>query len=198
MNGDTSTEASHDLDEELAAFLATLNEEELAAFIDTAVGADTAAGAPALAVTAATRFDKLKEKLSRKGVRDPAALAAEIGRKKYGRKKFQEMAEHGRARAASAVPGRGARVTAQLPVSGMVASVDHDNGNAVLDLEDGTQVTVPLHTVAPEAPAEPDLSGLTASALTAAISQGVTEGVLDAIRFARELDELDQRMKATS
>lgn len=38
-------------------------------------------------------FEKLKEKLShKKGVKDPGAVAAAIGRKKYGKKKFQEAA----------------------------------------------------------------------------------------------------------
>lgn len=38
----------------------------------------------------------LKEALARKGVSDPGALAASIGRKKYGRKRFSEMAQKGR------------------------------------------------------------------------------------------------------
>lgn len=46
---------------------------------------------------ATSRFNKLKRKLSgKKGVTDPAALAAAIGRKKYGKKKFQQMATKGR------------------------------------------------------------------------------------------------------
>ena len=45
------------------------------------------------------RFQQLKEKLARrKGVRDPGALAAAIGRKKYGKKRFQELAAKGRKR----------------------------------------------------------------------------------------------------
>lgn len=46
------------------------------------------------------RFAKLKSKLARKGVRNPGAVAAAIGRKKYGKKKFQAMAVKGRKRAA--------------------------------------------------------------------------------------------------
>lgn len=43
-----------------------------------------------------TRFKKLKSKLSRKkGVRDPGALAAAIGRSKFGKGKFQRMAAKG-------------------------------------------------------------------------------------------------------
>ena len=53
------------------------------------------------------RFAALKKELSKKGadqklqklaaaVRDPGALAAAIGRAKYGKKKFQEMAASGR------------------------------------------------------------------------------------------------------
>lgn len=43
-----------------------------------------------------TRFDRLKGKLRRKGVKKPGALAAWIGRKKYGKRKFQKMAAKGR------------------------------------------------------------------------------------------------------
>lgn len=43
------------------------------------------------------RFSALKAKLvGRKGVKDPAALAASIGRKKYGPAKFAAMAAAGR------------------------------------------------------------------------------------------------------
>ena len=46
------------------------------------------------------RFAKLKGQLAKKGVKDPAALAASIGRKKYGAKKMASMAAKGRKRAA--------------------------------------------------------------------------------------------------
>ena len=43
------------------------------------------------------RFAKLKNKLSdRPGVTDPGALAAYIGRKKYGKAKFQNLAQRGK------------------------------------------------------------------------------------------------------
>jgi len=43
------------------------------------------------------RFAKLKKKLSRrKGVSNPGALAASIGRKKYGKKKMAKWAAKGR------------------------------------------------------------------------------------------------------
>jgi len=45
------------------------------------------------------RFQKLKKELSKEGVKNPGALAASIGRKKYGKKKFQQMAAKGRKRA---------------------------------------------------------------------------------------------------
>ena len=46
------------------------------------------------------RFRALKEKLSRRpGVTDPGALAAAIGRKRLGKKRFQELAARGRRRA---------------------------------------------------------------------------------------------------
>lgn len=41
------------------------------------------------------RFAALKKKLSGK-VSDPGAVAASIGRKKYGKKKFQSMAAKGK------------------------------------------------------------------------------------------------------
>jgi hypothetical protein len=47
------------------------------------------------------RSAALERKLSRRrNVRDPGALAASIGRKKYGKKRFQRMAATGRRRAA--------------------------------------------------------------------------------------------------
>ncbi len=42
------------------------------------------------------RFKKLKGKLSKRGVRNPGALAAYIGRKKYGAKKFAKLSAKGR------------------------------------------------------------------------------------------------------
>lgn len=41
-------------------------------------------------------FDKLKGKLKGKGIKDPGALAASIGRKKYGKGKFQRAAAKGK------------------------------------------------------------------------------------------------------
>ena len=45
------------------------------------------------------RFKQLTAKLRRKGVRNPKALAAWIGRRKYGKKRFQQLAARGRKRA---------------------------------------------------------------------------------------------------
>ena len=42
------------------------------------------------------RFRSLTRKLSRKGVKNPRALAAYIGRKKYGKSRFQKLAARGR------------------------------------------------------------------------------------------------------
>jgi hypothetical protein len=42
------------------------------------------------------RFAALKQKLAKKGAKNPGALAAFIGRKKYGAKKFNAMAKKGR------------------------------------------------------------------------------------------------------
>lgn len=44
------------------------------------------------------RFQKLEKSLSAKGVRNPGAVAASIGRKKYGAKKMAKMAAAGRKR----------------------------------------------------------------------------------------------------
>ena len=45
------------------------------------------------------RYEKLVGELEKKGVRDPKALAASIGFKKYGKAKFQSLAAKGRRRA---------------------------------------------------------------------------------------------------
>lgn len=42
------------------------------------------------------RFKDLSSKLKKQGVKNPGGLAASIGRKKYGKKKFQKMAAAGR------------------------------------------------------------------------------------------------------
>jgi len=45
------------------------------------------------------RFAQLKAKLAQRGASNPAALAAWIGRKKYGKQRFQELSAQGRRRA---------------------------------------------------------------------------------------------------
>jgi hypothetical protein len=42
------------------------------------------------------RFKRLTKKLEKKGAKNPKALAAWIGRKKYGKKKFQQLAARGK------------------------------------------------------------------------------------------------------
>ena len=42
------------------------------------------------------RFSKLEHSLSSKGAKSPGALAAWIGRQKYGKKKFQNLAAKGK------------------------------------------------------------------------------------------------------
>ena len=42
------------------------------------------------------RFKSLAAKLKKKGARNPKALAAWIGRRKYGKGRFQKMAAQGR------------------------------------------------------------------------------------------------------
>lgn len=43
-----------------------------------------------------TRFKQLTSQLAKHGVKNPKALAAYIGRKKYGKKKFQQLAAKGK------------------------------------------------------------------------------------------------------
>lgn len=45
------------------------------------------------------RFAAVEKSAAASGARDPAAVAAAAGRKKYGSKKMEKMAEKGRARA---------------------------------------------------------------------------------------------------
>lgn len=45
-----------------------------------------------------SRFKKLVKELDDEGAEDPKALAAYIGRKKFGKKKFQKMAAKGKAK----------------------------------------------------------------------------------------------------
>jgi hypothetical protein len=42
------------------------------------------------------RFKRLTKKLKKKGAKNPKALAAWIGRKKFGKKKFQKLSAKGR------------------------------------------------------------------------------------------------------
>lgn len=42
------------------------------------------------------RFKQLENKLEKKGVENPSALAAYIGIRKYGKKKMMELAKAGR------------------------------------------------------------------------------------------------------
>lgn len=45
------------------------------------------------------RFKNLMAKLKKKGMKNPAALAAFIGRKKFGKKKFAKLALKGKKKA---------------------------------------------------------------------------------------------------
>ena len=47
---------------------------------------------------AGTRFKKLKGTLKKRGAKKPGALAAWIGRRKYGAKKFAKLSAAGRKR----------------------------------------------------------------------------------------------------
>ena len=44
------------------------------------------------------RFKALAHKFASKGIDNPGALAAKIGREKYGKERFQKLASKGRAR----------------------------------------------------------------------------------------------------
>ena len=52
------------------------------------------------------RFAKLKKSLGKKGVKNPAALAAHIGRKKHGAKKMAKMSAAGRKRKSNSPTSR--------------------------------------------------------------------------------------------
>ena len=55
------------------------------------------AHAQSMALGGGGRFAALKAKLAgKKGITNPGALAASIGRKKYGAKKFQSLAAKGK------------------------------------------------------------------------------------------------------
>jgi len=54
-----------------------------------------------------SNFKKLSNKLKKKGVRNPDALAASIGRKKFGKKDMAKKAAAGRRRAATRRRRRG-------------------------------------------------------------------------------------------
>jgi len=49
------------------------------------------------------KFKKLTGELKSKGVKDPEALAASIGRKKYGKKKMKKFSQAAKNRAAEKV-----------------------------------------------------------------------------------------------
>ncbi len=53
------------------------------------------------------RFKKLKDALSKKGVKNPGALAAYIGRKKFGKGKFAQLADKAKSAAAYAAADHG-------------------------------------------------------------------------------------------
>lgn len=72
------------------------------------------------------RFAALKANLAKKGASDPSALAAYIGRRKFGNKKFQAMAAAGRSRhsesrkhGAAHEKGEGAKMRAMEKKKGM-------------------------------------------------------------------------------
>lgn len=44
------------------------------------------------------RFKKLTSELAKRGAKNPKALAAWIGRKKYGKERFQELSANGKKR----------------------------------------------------------------------------------------------------
>ena len=57
--------------------------------------------AKSMALSGGGRFAKLKKKLEKQGVSNPAALTAYIGRKKHGKKKMAAMSAAGRKRSSS-------------------------------------------------------------------------------------------------
>lgn len=59
-------------------------------------------------------FEKMTKSLAAKGAKNPKALAAYIGRKKYGKESFQKMALQGRGlgRRAKTISGKGMKESA--------------------------------------------------------------------------------------
>jgi hypothetical protein len=70
-----------------------------------------------------SRFEKLEHEIARKGsAQDPAAVAATEGRKKYGAKRFQQMAAAGRRRAGHENPSLDEKYEEfhQMPATGVL------------------------------------------------------------------------------
>ena len=61
------------------------------------------------------RFAALKKSAAAGGAKDPSAVAAAIGRKKYGRKRFSKMATAGRLRKRKRQPSPTRRVARKRP-----------------------------------------------------------------------------------
>lgn len=83
-------------DEDEREYVLTGTVEALKKFYRSAFGDDPGPGDITQESLGEGAFDRLAKKLDRKGVDDPKALAATIGRKKYGKEKFQKMAAAGR------------------------------------------------------------------------------------------------------
>jgi HK97 family phage prohead protease len=101
-----------------------------------AAAGDTAdpAASRAAKLGSGARFKKLKASLAAKGARDPGALAAHIGRKKYGKAKFMSLAAKARGgtKRSDAPPARGEYMRLyQLEDIHILRSADGGDGRTV-------------------------------------------------------------------
>ena len=99
-----------------------------------AADGDPAPASRAAKLGSGARFRKLKASLAAKGARDPGALAAHIGRKKYGKAKFMALAAkaRGASRSGDAPPSRGEYMRLyQLEDIHILRSADGGDGRTV-------------------------------------------------------------------
>lgn len=97
LAGRASTSADESvLEADLQRVVANMSPDEVDALGSAAEDAVAEALGRSAGEVRGSRFDALVAKLAAKGAKDPRALAAYIGRKKYGRKAFAAMAHKGR------------------------------------------------------------------------------------------------------
>jgi hypothetical protein len=151
-----------------------------------------------VAAAAGSKFKRLAAELASRGVRDPEGLAAWIGRKKYGRAKFAEMAKRGRRNvdAAADVDPSAAEPKSEKPNQEEGDAMSLSEIRSRLGLAEDADETAMLAAVdalkvkaeTPAVPAEPSPEQVAAAAAVAAERDGL----------AKQVDLLDQQVKAMS